>query len=113
MMELPPFSWNEKLEKGALDYIEATDEERKADISDRLADIGVDRNVLTSDIVIHKNSFGFELLIDILKDNGSEFNVNKEKLLFSQFSHIGIVFSPSEQLTCIILSSKNIVNKFL
>lgn len=112
MMDLPPLEWSEKLEKWAKAYFELPEDERDTDISDRLANIGVDREVLSTEIIVSNQSTAFDLMVSLLKDSEEELNMNREKLLFSQFSHIGIEFSSSTSTTWIVLTNKKILTNF-
>ena len=51
MMKLQALQWNSLLQQGAEAYMSLDEEQRQTDISDRLAEIGIDREILTTDII--------------------------------------------------------------
>lgn len=74
--------------------MEEDDLDRHKELIDRLEDFGISRDVLVTEIEEKRASAGFECILNIVRDDGDTSRLNLERLLFSQFSFIGISHSP-------------------
>ncbi|CAI2376744.1 unnamed protein product [Moneuplotes crassus] len=85
MMKLKPVKWDPRIESSIADY-----QDKGSDITERLEKLGINREVLSTEVLLKGSKFAFETLCNLLKSTDDDKNLEKEKLLFSMFRNIAI-----------------------